>query len=357
VTVTFALPGSGASGTLSGGNTGVTDANGQVTKTLTANATAGTYSITVTASGGSNPSATISNLTNTAIATPPTDIHLSNASINENQPAGTVVGTFSTTDPDSGDSHTYTLVAGTGDADNASFTIDASGNLKTAAVFDFEAKSSYSIRVRSTDSDGLWTEKVFTVGVVDLPELIGSPIVGDGTAQRSFVNQITLTFDGEINIAYGAFSLVKRGPGGGAVTLQAPEITQSGGQTLVTLRFAGSFTRGPFAALLDGYYQLTIDGTKITRSGRQLDANGDGVEGDEYDFGDDELDKFFALYGDTNGDGLVGIAEYSQFRATYGKLPTDIGYDIRFDYDGSGVGNSDFVEFRNRFGKPKLPWV
>jgi hypothetical protein len=100
----------------------------------------------------------------------PTNIGLSNASVPENQPVGTTVGTFSTTDPDSGDSHTYTLVAGTGADDNAAFTIDASGNLKTAAVFDFEAKSSYSIRVRSTDSGGQSFEKVFTISVTNVNE-------------------------------------------------------------------------------------------------------------------------------------------------------------------------------------------
>lgn len=80
------------------------------------------------------------------------------------------MGTFSTTDPDSWDTHTYTLVPGTGSDDNASFTIDAAGNLKTAAVFDFETKSSYSIRVRSTDAGGLWTEKVFTISVTNVNE-------------------------------------------------------------------------------------------------------------------------------------------------------------------------------------------
>ncbi|MBI1918641.1 MAG: hypothetical protein HYS12_28440, partial [Planctomycetes bacterium] len=44
---------------------------------------------------------------------PPTDIALSNASVAENQPTGTVVGAFSTTDPDAGDTFSYALVSGT----------------------------------------------------------------------------------------------------------------------------------------------------------------------------------------------------------------------------------------------------
>ena len=51
----------------------------------------------------------------------PTDIALSASAVNENVAGNTTVGTLSTTDADGGDSHTYTLVSGTGDTDNGSF--------------------------------------------------------------------------------------------------------------------------------------------------------------------------------------------------------------------------------------------
>ena len=99
----------------------------------------------------------------------PTDISLSNSMVAENEPVGAVVGTFSTTDPDSGDTFTYTLVSGSGGADNTSF--DISGNqLKTAESFNYEARDSYSIRVCSTDQGGLSTEKVFAITVTDVNE-------------------------------------------------------------------------------------------------------------------------------------------------------------------------------------------
>jgi hypothetical protein len=187
--------------------------------------------------------------------------------------------------------------------------------------------------------------------------MLTAPTVGDGTQQRSLVNQVVLTFDGTVQIAAGAFTLTKRGPGGGNVTLNTPTITTVGNQTFVTLTFSGSFTRGTMKALLDGYYQLTIDGSKLTRAGQQLDTNSDGVGGDLYQFGDDEFDRFFALYGDTNGDGLVGMAEYAQFQSAFGKTPSSFGYNILLDYDGLGIGVSDFAQFRNRLNKPKLAWV
>ena len=82
-----------------------------------------------------------------------------------------MVGTFSTTDVDSGDIFTYSLVAGEKDVDNASFNI--SGNsLRTSARFDFETKSSYNVRVRVTDSANNTFEKAFTIRVEDLPEAL-----------------------------------------------------------------------------------------------------------------------------------------------------------------------------------------
>jgi uncharacterized delta-60 repeat protein len=99
----------------------------------------------------------------------PTDITLSTTSIAENAPANTKVGTFSTIDPDSGDTFTYSLVAGTGDTDNGAFNISDS-NLLATSNLDFEAKSSYTIRIRSTDQSGLFTEKTFTITVIDINE-------------------------------------------------------------------------------------------------------------------------------------------------------------------------------------------
>jgi len=96
----------------------------------------------------------------------PTGLALSAATVAENESAGTVVGTFSTTDDDTGDTHTYTLISGTGDTDNASFTIDGD-SLKTAAVFDYETQSSYSIRVKTDDGNGGTFQQAFTITVTD----------------------------------------------------------------------------------------------------------------------------------------------------------------------------------------------
>ena len=93
--------------------------------------------------------------------------------MNENVAVGTNVGDLTTTDPDGGDTHTYTLVDNAGHPDNSAFTIDngvTPRKLKTAVAINFEAKSSYSIRVRTTDANGLFFEKNLTVSVTNVNE-------------------------------------------------------------------------------------------------------------------------------------------------------------------------------------------
>ncbi len=98
-----------------------------------------------------------------------TDIALSNAAIPEDASIGTLIGNLTTIDPDTSDTFTYTFVVGDGSTNNSSFTIEGD-SLKSATVFNFEDKSSYSIRVRSTDQNGMWIEKAFTVGIADANE-------------------------------------------------------------------------------------------------------------------------------------------------------------------------------------------
>ena len=99
----------------------------------------------------------------------PTDISLSNTSVDENKPAGTKVDTLTATDPDAGDTHMFALVAGPGDTDNAAFRI-VGATLQTSEMFDFETKASYSIRVRATDAPGASVEKPFTITVINTDE-------------------------------------------------------------------------------------------------------------------------------------------------------------------------------------------
>jgi len=100
---------------------------------------------------------------------PPTDIDLDSNAVDENQPAESLVGNFSTTDPDVGDTHTYSLVSGEGDGDNDKFAI-VENQLQTKQEFNFETDASYSIRVKTDDGNGGTFEKPFIISINNLNE-------------------------------------------------------------------------------------------------------------------------------------------------------------------------------------------
>ncbi|WP_052700425.1 FG-GAP-like repeat-containing protein [Methylocucumis oryzae] len=99
----------------------------------------------------------------------PSDISLSPNNVNENVAANTSVGSFSTTDLNLNDSFSYSLVSGAGATDNAAFTISGNQLLINNSP-NFESKNSYSIRVRTTDQEGLSFEKALTVTINNVNE-------------------------------------------------------------------------------------------------------------------------------------------------------------------------------------------
>lgn len=126
----------------------------------------------------------------------PTDISLSSTSINENVAPNSTVGTLSTTDADVGDSHTYSLVAGAGDTDNASFTIIGNSLLINSSP-DYETQSSYSIRIQTSDGTDTYS-KSFTITVNNLDP----PTVT--TTAASSITASSASLGGEVTIEGGA---------------------------------------------------------------------------------------------------------------------------------------------------------
>ncbi len=92
---------------------------------------------------------------------------LSQLSMRENVPIGTTIGTLSTTAGAAG----YTFSLADGGLDNSAFEIVGNA-LKTKVLIDFAAKASYSILVRNTDAQGVWTATPFTITVVRSPTKI-----------------------------------------------------------------------------------------------------------------------------------------------------------------------------------------
>ncbi len=110
-------------------------------------------------------------------------------SVAENTAANTNIGNpFQATDPDSGDTLTYSLQRGDKDA----FRIDATtGQLRTHAALDYETKHTYNnLAVRATDSQGLVNSVLVTINVTDVDEN-RAPAFTDGTSTTRSIAENT----------------------------------------------------------------------------------------------------------------------------------------------------------------------
>lgn len=240
----------------------------------------------------------------TVVNSAPTDLSLSSANVAENLAVNTIVGAFSTIDPDVGDTFTYSLVTGTGSTDNAAFKI-AGNTLQTAQSFNFESKSVYSIRIRTDDGKGGIFEKPFTISIQDLNEapFVTVAIANQATTTGTAFNYVvpTTTFSDP--------------DAGDALTLSA---TLSDGSALptwlgfdpTTRAFSGTPTStnvGTVNLLL----RATDRGGLSTTTGFSLTVNSGttantGTSGDDYLVGTSGADTIQGLAGNDTIDGRLG---------------------------------------------------
>lgn len=117
--------------------------------------------------------------------TPPTEIGLSNTTVQEMKPIGTTVGTLTATDSGSSQTFKYSLQSG----DTSFFTID--GNvLKTNMLFEYDTKNSYKITIRVTDEAGNTFDKEFTIQITKNNAPTGSIMINNGAAYTNSTNVI-----------------------------------------------------------------------------------------------------------------------------------------------------------------------
>ena len=315
----------------------------------------------------------------------PTEISLSNETVAENQSIGTAVGTLSTTDPDVGNTFTYSLVSGTGSTDNASFIINGN-TLQTAAMFDYEAKSSYSIRLRTTDQGGLSFEKTFTISVTDVDEIaptvtavyikgstwtsgflaflaanIGSSSstygfaipVGSGSTQLQTlpwrnINRISVAFSEDVSVAQAQFAIA-----GSVGSYSVSGFAYNATDHVAT--WSLSAVIGPdklYIALpgsgatpvtdtagnaLDGEWTNPSSFTDVSASSSF--PSGNGVAGGDFAF------RFDVLPGDSTGGSLgkVNVADVAQTKSRSTQPVTAVNY--RSDVDGNNILNVADVAF------------
>jgi hypothetical protein len=222
-------------------------------------------------------------------------------------------------------------------------------------------------------------------GAVVVPTQTASPphvstvVVGDGTAQRSEVRQIQVTFDGPVTFTGGnanaaaAFQLLHTQYdtttyNTQVANLQAAVSTNGSGQTVVTLTFTTtgnaasevdplsvqSTAGGPTTASLgDGRFTLTILASNISGPGGALAGNGT-TAGTNYvsssTSGPNGYGDIYRLFGDIDGNGLDDLTDLTAFRNTYNSSLASGPYVNALDADNDAVIDlDDLTAFRNHY--------
>ena len=125
-----------------------------------------------------------------SIESPPTGITLSQSIIPDETTSGTIISEISS----DGAPVDFQLVAGSGDQDNGSFSINGN-NLVINKNVDFAIKDSYSVRIRASNNVGVYTKK-FTLNVAgsDIAPTsisLSESSFPDGTASGSVIGVIS----------------------------------------------------------------------------------------------------------------------------------------------------------------------
>lgn len=199
---------------------------------------------------------------------PPVDLRLNNAVglINETNgvSAGQTVATIAVIDDSTG-SNELTLEG----ADASSFEIVGTLlRLRAGSLLNFEVKPFYDVTVRLTDTSLAGSPTLtrsLRVNISNRPEVVSiSDSTGLPLTER--INSVRLAWDAELGtIPADAISVVKKDVGFVAVPFTSTRGLVDG-KTIVDLAFNGSLV-DPQGYLIDGVYEVFVNGTKVTTSG------------------------------------------------------------------------------------------
>ena len=220
--------------------------------------------------------------------TGPTDIDLSNSSVDENA-AGAVVGELSTTDSNALDSHSYTV------SDSRFEVVDGDLKLKDGVSLDHETEDTVSVMVTTTDSFGESFNEDFTINVADVNE--GPTVTGESVSVE--LPQDVFYFTGNSN-----FGMLD--PSTGEVTILGDTNGVSYGDVAVTADgtlFGTTFGSGELHRLDSATGDvLEVVTTDLPNNLNALVAAPDGT----LYATDASSNQFFSIDADTGASTLVG---------------------------------------------------
>ncbi len=209
------------------------------------------------------------------------------------------------------------------------FTPAASVAVPTTATISATVRDS-----GGTANGGVDVSSVKNFTITMLPPIAATTQIADGTAQRSEIKEVTVTFNQDVTLDADAITLVGRsGAGAGMTVLTA---NPSGDFRTFKLTFSGSPIVG--GSLADGIYDLTVVATKVHAKPNTAIVMAANLTA-----------KFHRLFSDIDGDGDSDNADLFQFRSTYNKFSPDPAYNANCDYDADGdVDNADIFQIRSR---------
>jgi gliding motility-associated-like protein len=212
-------------------------------------------------------------ITITDVNEAPTALALSKRNVYEWNSMNESLGLIITTDQDAADIHTYALVAGAGSTDNGAFNI-LNGQIRASQVFNFNAKNSYSLRLKTTDKDGLSFEQAFAITISQKPVLTGTgnQTYPNVSASASANPSISLGYSSQLYVNGADIVSYNWSPATGlnSTTISNPEASPKTTTTYtveVTNRF-GSKTSVSITVLVREDYNITPSNI--------LSPNGDG---------------------------------------------------------------------------------
>jgi hypothetical protein len=149
--------------------------------------------------------------------------------------------------------------------------------------------------------------------------------------QRSQLTSVVVTFNTAVTLTSGALRIFNANTN---VEVTSLIVTPNATASQFTIRFAsgtGVQTRpaGNGNSLVDGNYKLVVDATKVAAGSTNMAAN--------YEFGNAATDRFFRLFGDSDGDGDVDGTDTTSFRRSF----LGLEYSPAMDWDGDGVVLND----------------
>ena len=215
----------------------------------------------------------------------PNDITLSGTTVNKTALIGTLIGTLTTIDPTPGDTFTYSLIGGPGSEDNGYFVINGD---RLEIDRDLSGLvGPLSIRIRSADAANEWTEKFFSIDLINDSDLDGL----DDTWELSYFADLTMAD--------------ASGDGDGDFSLNSDEFTRGTNPT-------DSDTDGDL--LLDGHETDTGVFVSATDTGTDPllpDTDGDSIDDNVEITGGNGHITDPTLY-DSDGDGFSDSLELSR---------------------------------------------